>query len=253
MSYYAFCTTTNLVVHADEPHLFGRQDLICPSCKCVMHYRSVSSNGRAAHFCGKHNDGCKLAAAKKEQTDQYDYVLPKNSIQGVLDIVVSQGVKKPAAGSHTHTNVSHNTSSRKERKRRIDTIRKLYNFFESADPNMILPEGVRVADVYCCEKTASNYPGSINGMHLMRAQYNGSDPGTTALFFAFPSLENKQFCIAVWSNEKKILEAVKDTIKKGDYVLIFATFAHKHCTIESEAQVVPIKAIEDLEKATRIN
>lgn len=245
MSYYAFCTTTNAIVHADEPHLFGRQDLICPSCKCTMHYRSVSSNGRAAHFCGKHNPGCNIGAPKKEQTDQYDYFLPKNSIQGVFDIVVDQGVKKPSAGAHTHTNGTHGNSSGKERKRRIDTIRKLYNFFESADPNMVLPEGKRVADVYCCEKTASNYPGAVNGMHLMRAQYNGAKSDFSALFFHYPSKDKKQFAVAVMATDKELLRLVDNRIKKGDYALIFAVFSNRHCHIDSDAQVVPIMALSE--------
>lgn len=54
-----------------------------------MPYRSVSSNGRAAHFCGKHEPWCTISTAKKENPDKYSYVLPENSIQGVFDIVVS--------------------------------------------------------------------------------------------------------------------------------------------------------------------
>ena len=210
-----------------------------------MRYRSVSSNGRAAHFCGKHEPWCTISTTKKENPDQYSYVLPENSIQGVFDIVVSQGVKRPHTKPHASAAHSSSSSSGKDRKRRIDTIRKLYKLVESADPDMILPDGHRVADVYCCERTADNYPSHVDGLHLMRAQYNGANSDTTALFFAFPSLGNKRFCIAVWSKEKEILEAVKNTIKKGDYVLIFASFSHKHCIIESEAQVVPIQAVED--------
>ena len=80
MSFYALCETTGKTVYTDEPHLFGRKNLICPSCKCTMHYRSVSSNGRTVHFCGKHEPWCTISTAKKENPDKYSYVLPENSI-----------------------------------------------------------------------------------------------------------------------------------------------------------------------------
>ena len=110
---------------------------------------------------------------------------------------------------------------------------------------MILPDGHRVADVYCCEKTADKYPDAVNGLHLMLAQYNGAKSDLSVLFFHYPSTVEKQFSVAVMARDKALLRNIDNRIKKGDYALIFAVFSNRHCYIDSDAQVVPIRATQE--------
>lgn len=242
MSFYAI-TATNKHVHANDSYLFGDEDLFCPSCGCKMHYVSAVSNKRAAHFSGKHFSGCDIGSASSDNVDPYHYEFPEDSVQGILDLVISQGVKQPSSNGSTGS--KHGAPTGTERKGTINTIRKLYNFCASADPDTILPDGNRVGDVYLGKQAAVNYgegkKNYVNGLRLMRAQYNGTNDDGTVLFFHYPSKANAALKIAVKSDNKDVLPAVQCTLGWNCYVLIFAVFENRHCDIESPAQVVPIK------------
>lgn len=249
MSYYAFYTTTNMIIRADEPHLFGRQDLICPSCKCIMHYRSVSSNGHAAHFYGTdHADWCDIGVARKYSTDRYDYSMPGNSIQDIFDLVLRQGVKQPALEKSATT--KQKNSSGEEHRKTIHTIRQLFAFCAFSDPRDILPDGKRVMDIYCGASTTFLYNSFVNGLHLMYAQYNGRTRDGSALFFRYPSLEDSQLAIALRAEEQSVLTDISSKLAIGDFALILAEFSHLHCDVLSTAQVVPVKKAKKIARAT---
>lgn len=245
MSFYA-STANNKYVNAEDFRPFEREELFCPSCGCKMHYVSAVSNRRAAHFSGKHFPECDIGSASSDNVDPYHYELPENSIQGLFDLILRQGVKQPSPKEST--NSKHGAPTGMEHKGTINTIRKLYNFCASADPDTILPDGKRVGDIYFGKRAADEYKknekkredNGIRGLHLMYAQYNGhNDEGT--LFFHCPSKANAILRIAVKSNDKNMLSTVHRSLGRDCYALIFADFKHKHCDIESPAQIVPIK------------
>lgn len=240
MSFYALCETTGKTVHADEPHLFGRKDLICPSYKHTMFYRSVSSNGHAAHFYSTdHAEWCDIDAATGCNEERYDYSLPGNSIQGVLELVSRQGVKKPSA--HKTVAAKPRRSSGNKHQKIIRTIRQLFAFCELSDPKDVLPDGKRVMDIYCGANTAFLYVSYVNGPHLMYAQYNGKAKDGFALFFRYPSKAETQLTIALRAKEKAVLDDIASRLTIGDFALILAEFSSLHCCVCSAAQVVPFK------------
>lgn len=242
MSFYTV-TADKKPVHATDSYLFEDEDLFCPSCGCKMHYVSAVSNRRAAHFSGKHLSGCDIGIADSSCVDPYHYKFPEDSVQGILDLVIRQGVKQPS--SNGSANSKHGVPAGTERKGTINTIRQLFNFCVSVDPSTVLPDGNRVKDIYCGRSTTFLYKKFVSRPHLMYAQYNGHTADYSALFFCYPSIEEvgKQngFTIAVRSVRVGTLKTAGGTLSIGDYALILADFKGKHCDIESPAQVVPVK------------
>ncbi len=240
MSCYAISSITHEYVYANEPHLFGRQDLVCPSCGCAMSYVSPQSNARAAHFRGKHFPGCDIGTASSKDVDPYNYSLAGNSVQGLLDRLLKDGVKKPS--SENGSSASHGSSTGVVHNKTIKTIRQLFDFCVSVDPKTCLPDGTLVQDIYCGPSTQKGYSQNVFGLHLMYAQYSGSTKNDPALFFGFPSLAEQQLCIAVKSEIPGLLDQIEEQFSKGDYGLIFGVFNRKRCFVTSPTQVVPIKS-----------
>lgn len=240
MSYYAESSATGKRIYANEPYLFGRKDLVCPSCGCAMCYVSPVSNARAAHFRGAHLPDCDIGTASSKDVDPYNYSLAGNSVQGLLDRLLKDGVKNTVPGNNKTS--SHESSTGTVHNSTIKTVRQLFNFCASVDPETCLPDGTKVKDIYCGLRTAHIYKDFVKGLHLMYAQYNGATADFSALFFCFPSYNEKRLTIAVYADSTELLRQIAAQFSKGDYGLIFASFDHQHCYVSSLTQIVPIKS-----------
>ncbi len=250
MSYYAESSATGKRIYANEPYLFGRKDLVCPSCGCAMCYVSPVSNARAAHFRGSHLPGCDIGTASSKDVDPYNYSLAGNSVQGLFDRLLKDGVKKPS--SENGQSVSNGSSTGVVHNKTIKTVRQLFNFCVSVDPETCLPDGTKVRAMYCGPSTKDTHQYGVYGLHLMYAQYSGSTTHNPAVFFGFPSLAEQKLCIAVKSENEELLRQISEQFSKGDYGLIFGVFDHKRCFVSSLTQVVPIKSGRKINHVAKI-
>lgn len=224
-------------------------DFFCPSCHCGMYYKSASSNGRSAHFAGKHESWCDIGYTSDNDGTIRDYVFTDETLPDFLNKLISDGVKEPSAEEYkqsTKSSASKTTItpiSSYETPQNIKTVRQLFNVLSSSLPDDELYSGVKVKDVYCGVNTQFLYTKYVNGLHLVYAEYKGYSSKAPILFCSYPSREEEQIKIYVHFNDDQLFTAAKMQLKGhyGKHILIFASFINNNCNVASLTQIVPLR------------
>lgn len=217
-------------------------DFICPSCDCIMHFVSSSSNGRVAHFSGHHNDGCDIALTNG--TDNIRNTnFPCDNIESFMNKIEADGLKKPSAGKFKKYPLKKpsSTPNTTPKSKDINTVRDLFNVLANSNPNDIFYDNIKVNDIYCGMNTRYLYTKFINGNHLVYCEYNWHSSDGMTLYFRYPSINSTQIKIYAHLTDKSLSDYfIKMLGSKGTKALILADFNNNNCTITSEVFIIAL-------------
>lgn len=225
----------------------------CPSCNGEMHFVSAATNGRTAHFSGRHSDDCDIGFTSDAEGGR-NYAFESGSIEDFLDGICEEDLRVPAEPAAAR--VRHEPSAGEpdggvapgpveDRAVPIHTVRQLFHFMVNSDPNDIVYGDKRVKDIYCGPATEWLYTKYISGTHLVYCEYNWHDDNYETFYFRFPSKRNTVIKIFAHIKNPAIGGYLQNILgNPGQKVLILAEFeSHRttsDCTITSRVQIVPL-------------
>jgi hypothetical protein len=251
MSLWAY-TKSGIPIEASTdslpPGVTFDDDFFCPSCRCKMYHKSASSNGRVAHFAGKHAEYCDIGLTSDVDGTVRSYSLSENSLAEFLETLITEGVKVPSSSRRKASTGSvapktgGETSSTSISKS-IKTVRQLFNVLASSLPDDELYPGTKVKDIYCGISTLFLYTKYINGLHLVYAEYTGYSAKSSIMYCSYPSKAGEQIKIYLHFEKEELFKSAKKMlmghIRKP--ILIFASFSNSNCDIVSLTQIVPLR------------
>lgn len=199
MATWVYTKTGVVVIATQEPPagVTFDDDFVCPSCQCKMYYKSPSSNGRVAHFAGKHDEWCDFGYTSDSDGNIKDYSFSHTTLEDFFHALKDEGVKQ--ASPKRKNTVS--SSMPKEltdvpAPKQIRTVRQLFNVLSSSLPEDELYPGTKVKDIYCGINTRFLYTRYVNGLHLVYGEYTGCSSKAPILFCSYPSRKNEQMLIS---------------------------------------------------------
>lgn len=220
----------------------------CPGCSCIFHFRSKSSNGKAAHFyrySPAHDENCWMPTGKSQSGDIQEYDWDNFSAEALLNALEtskdrnSQGIGTAGGGSPGVAKI------------KPSTLRQLFQICCENSEFTTLPNGLIIRDIICSRKTAYYYTSYCKNIKLIEAKFVRCINRINTLEFSYPyeigEVKHQSFSVKVKIKNNELYAILAKTVRKTtspillyakwisfDDGVVFSQITNKH-------QVVPLK------------
>lgn len=264
MAYYAYTHPDHKGVHRIEARLVTtpeeqNADYFCPGCNARYRFKSLSSNGRAPHFflCNdQHSKDCWVPRSESAGDGNIDaFDLADFTPESLLERIKTHRRTEPESPFSTVSEsvLSDESSESAKSVMHVHTLRQLYAICTQNPDSFQFPDGTRIKDIFCGEKTSYLYTQYCSGIKLVEAvpyRFNSQD---REIVFHYPRRAKESLLVfsAYFSNDRLFTLCANRLFPKGSsmiqrptallYGIWTATQGSSSSKIDDSHQIVVLK------------